>query len=39
MASNHPLNRFVQVDSDHNGTLQAGMTAVLDWLASLMRGS
>ena len=39
MASNHPLNRFVQVDSDHNGTLQAGMTAVLDWLAGLMRGS
>ncbi len=38
-APNDALNRFVQVDADHNGTLQAGMKAVLDWLASLMRGS
>jgi esterase/lipase len=32
-------NRFVAVDADHNGTLQAGTKPVLDWLASLMGGS
>lgn len=33
------LNRFVEVDADHNGTLLAGMPAVLEWLAGLARGS
>jgi esterase/lipase len=34
---NHALNRFVQVEADHNGTLRVGMKDVLDWLASLVR--
>jgi pimeloyl-ACP methyl ester carboxylesterase len=38
-APHNPLNRFVQTDADHNGTLQAGMQPVLDWLASLTGGS
>lgn len=38
-APNDAFNRFVQVDADHDGTLQAGMKPVLDWLASLMPGS
>jgi pimeloyl-ACP methyl ester carboxylesterase len=38
-APGYALNRFVQVGADHNGTVPAGMPAVLDWLASLMHGA
>ena len=38
-APNYALNRFVRVNADHGGTLDAGMTSVLDWLASIARGS
>lgn len=37
-APGYALNRFVQVGADHNGTIEAGLPAVLDWLASLLRG-
>jgi len=31
----NPLNRLVKLDSDHMGTPQAAIDAVLAWLASL----
>ncbi len=38
-APNNALNRYVEVNADHGGTLKAGMNPTLEWLASLMRGS
>ncbi|MFI5001858.1 MAG: alpha/beta fold hydrolase [Reyranellales bacterium] len=36
---NLALNRYVEVNADHNGTLKAGMKPALEWLARLVRGS
>ena len=33
------LNRYVEVNADHNGTLTVGMKPALDWLVSLRRSS
>ena len=36
---NDARDRLVQVEADHNGTLQAGLATALEWLAGLPRGS
>jgi pimeloyl-ACP methyl ester carboxylesterase len=33
LAPKNPLNRLIKVNADHNGTPQAAIPAVLDWLA------
>ena len=38
-APNNALNRYVEVNADHSGTLKAGTKPALEWLASLKRGS
>jgi pimeloyl-ACP methyl ester carboxylesterase len=35
LAPGYGLNRFIRVEADHAGTVQAGLKPMLDWLAAL----